>query len=126
MKMQRGIQLLTAHLGLSMMANLPAQQNYGHSKTDNWNRMAGTEQPMSIIHLAHTFWQRSGGFLTALASWRSHGQWAKLSHVHAPATDSGSTVRTSFIHITDGQARRQSMIKQKNIEETKQARLFTQ
>jgi hypothetical protein len=67
--------------------NLPAQQNYGNSKTDNWNRMAGTKQSMSIIQLAHTFWQRSGGFLAALASWRSHGQWEQLPHIHIPATD---------------------------------------
>jgi hypothetical protein len=70
----------------STTLNLPAQQNYGNSKTENWNRVAGTEQPMSIIHLAHTFWQCSGGFLAILASWRSHGQWQKLSHIHVPAT----------------------------------------
>lgn len=97
-KMHRSRQLLMAHPGPSMTTNLPAQQNYGHSKTDNWNRMAWTEQPMSIIHLTHTFWQRSGGFSTALASWRSHGQCAQLSHIHIPATDS----RWSLVHFSAG------------------------
>jgi hypothetical protein len=72
------------------MANLPTQQNRGNSKTDNRGRVAGTEEPMCIIQLTHTFWQCSGQFLAALALWRSHGQQEKLSHIHIPATESKS------------------------------------
>lgn len=68
--------------------NLPAQQNRGNSEADNRDRVAGTEKPMSIIQLTHTFWQCSGRFLAALALWRSHGQQEKLSHIHIPATES--------------------------------------
>jgi len=55
-------------------SNLPAQQNYGNGKSNDWNRVTGTKQSMRIIQLAHTFWQRSGGFFAVLALWRSHGQ----------------------------------------------------